>query len=269
MSLQPIILYREDQTNLEEETVASRHFEVLCSRVGISNSLVIGRYSVLPFYKELELDLEIQSSRLINSFAQHQYVANFDYYEDLKHLTPKTYFNLADVPKDGGPFVVKGRTNSRKFDWERKMFAPTYQDAARIVWELEMDDALVREQGAIIREFVPLKVLEVGINGLPFANEWRFFFYKRDILCFEFYWTIAEQRGEMDADGIAFAQEVGKIASQRVNFFVVDIAEKASGGWVLIELNDGQMSGLSGCDPELLYRNLNLYLAGETWQRNQ
>ena len=44
--------------------------------------------------------------------------------------------------------------------------------------------------------------------------------------------------------------------SEYANFFVLDLAEKKSGGWVLVEINDGEMSGLSENDPDMLYSNL-------------
>jgi hypothetical protein len=42
----------------------------------------------------------------------------------------------------------------------------------------------------------------------------------------------------------------------KVNFFVVDVAKKATGGWVVIEMNDGSQSGLSDNDPHVLYKGL-------------
>jgi hypothetical protein len=43
---------------------------------------------------------------------------------------------------------------------------------------------------------------------------------------------------------------------------VLDVAEKENGEFVLIEINDGQMSGLSCCNPEELYLNLKKQLDG-------
>jgi len=40
------------------------------------------------------------------------------------------------------------------------------------------------------------------------------------------------------------------------NFFVLDMAETADGRWIVVEVNDGQMSGLSMCNPEELYANM-------------
>ena len=251
----PTILFRHDRDTLEEMEIAQKFFPVTGSRVGLDERLVIGRYSVLPYYKELEFDLKEQCSRLINNLQEHRYIASFEYYEDVKEFTPETWFRLQDVPDDSGPYVLKGLTNSRKFRWNTHMYAADWTDAGKIHSEL-MQDPLIGEQGVLIRKFEKLKILEVGINGMPMANEWRFFFYRDQLLTNGFYWTISEKQGEMNNAGMEFAYRMADILKERTNFFVIDIAEKESGEWILIEVNDGQMSGLSGNDPHRLYAGL-------------
>lgn len=254
----PALYFRCDREREEEYAVAKKIFgeNLVDSRVGVVNRTVIGRYSVLPYYQELEADLKMQGSSLINTYAQHRYIANFDYYHDIpKGMTPKTWFNFVDIDEEG-PYVVKGLTNSRKGQWNTMMFAETKRQAVEIANDL-LNDPLIGPQGVIVRKYVPLVTYEIGINGLPFTNEWRFFFYGRNIMCYNYYWSIADGvPGTIDFDGINFAKKIAKIISTKVPFFVIDVAEKAEGGWTLIEVNDGQMSGLSCNDPEVLYNNL-------------
>ena len=258
------ILFRHDYSTEPELSIANKYFAVTDSRMNIPNTLVVGRYSVLPFYKELEKDLNSQGSELINSYEQHKYIADFNYYHDIEDLTPKTYFNLSDVGDYEGPFVVKGKTNSRKFEWDTLMFAKDKRQAIEISCELRKDAlSLLHQQDIIFREFVKLNILEEGIHGLPFANEWRFFCYKDKILSYGFYWTISEKIGVLHQEGIDLVEEVMKRVEGKVNFFVVDVAEKEDGSWIVIEMNDGQMSGLSDNSPEELYSNLNKCLSEE------
>lgn len=255
--MKPIVLFRREfnQDTESEFLCAEKHLTCTESRVGIQDKLVVGRYSVLPFYGELEHDLHLQGSELINNRYHHSFVADFHWYEIVKNHTPPTWFRLEDVPKEGGPFVVKGRTNSRKFEWDKKMFAPDFRSVINIETEL-MQDGLIGPQGVVIRKFIPLKVLEVGLHGLPFSNEWRFFFLRDQLLTHGFYWSASERKGTMNDKGMAFAHMIANKLKSHVNFFVVDIAETAQGNWILIEVNDGQMSGLSECNPDELYSNL-------------
>lgn len=249
------VLFRHDYSTEPELAIAKKYFDVTDSRINLKDTLVIGRYSVLPYYNELEKDLELQGAKLINSYEQHKYIADFKYYNDIEDLTPKTYFDLAYSCSYSGPFIVKGKTNSRKFDWDTLMFAKDKKRAIEISCELRKD-SLLHQQDIIFREFVKLKVLEEGINGLPFSNEWRFFCYKDKILSYGFYWNISEEFGQISSEGIALVEEVIKRVKGKVNFFVVDVAEREDGSWIVIEMNDGQQSGTSCCDINMLYKNL-------------
>lgn len=113
--MKPIMLFRQDRETYDEIKIAHKYFEVYENRALIpDNSLVVGRYSVLPYYKELEIDLKARNCCLIDTFHQFNWVAGFEYYEQLAPYTFKTWFSPAEIPKDEGPIVVKGKTNSKK-----------------------------------------------------------------------------------------------------------------------------------------------------------
>lgn len=257
--MKPIVLFRRLDRNVyqpPELEVLKKYFDVTESRIGLSNRLVIPRYSAWPFYKELEFDIEIQGSKLINNLIQHFYIADFLYYGDVQEHTPKTWFRLEDVPKDENmEFIVKGRTKSKKEDFATKMYARGYTRAAEVACEL-LKDGLIHSQGIVVREFVPLHVLEYGINDLPFSNEWRFFYYKNTRLTYFYYWKIAEHEGTINQEGVDFADMIATKISPNTNFFVVDIAEKMDGTWTLIECNCGTSSGLDEEHADEMYKNL-------------
>jgi hypothetical protein len=260
---EPIVLFRKSLAEEGEFEVCRKYFKVITQRTELHPintpffHLVIPRYSALPYYDELERDIDNLGGVLINSLKQHNYIANFEWYDDLKDFTPRTWFDDDIYRADcDGPFVVKGRTNSKKFHWDRLMYADTKYRAVHVAGEL-MNDNLIGTQGIIYREYVPLKTYEVGLNGLPFSNEWRFFFYKEEMLSCGYYWSVAEKTDYIvEPDCIEFAKNVAKIVASKVNFFVLDVAERKSGGWVLIEINDGSQSGLSENSADTLYSNL-------------
>lgn len=256
--METAVLFRRSREFEEEQRICQKYFRTLEQRTDCRNQLVIARYSALPFYRELEIDLKNVGCQLINSHKEHTWIANFDYYEDLAEFTPESWDDFSfQYCKYEGPFIVKGRTNSRKFEWDKLMFAPTKKDAVRIAAELS-GDGLIGPQGVIYRKYIPLRTFEVGLNGLPFTNEWRFFFLREQCLSYGYYWSSADDLSSMHIsdEAITLANKIAKIASQHVTFFVLDMAETEAGDWVLIEVNDGQMSGLSENNPDVFYANL-------------
>lgn len=254
------ILFRKALADEDEFDIASKYCNITTTRELCKDELVVGRYSVLPYYKEQEEGLKQNNCTLVNSFRQHNWIAKFEYYEQLKDYTFETWddYSICYCKYDG-PFVVKGRTNSRKSKWNTLMYAKDKSTAFKIGSELS-NDPIIGEQGLIYRKYVPLETFEIGINGQPFTNEWRLFYYKGKLLSYGYYWSQAEDANShyLSLKGIEFADEVANIAKDYTNFFVLDIARTEKGDWILVEVNDGQMSGLSMCNPHELYRNLNL-----------
>ncbi len=260
-----VVLWRpHDPLDTREPEAIEKNFYLLKSRTDVlPGDLVIGRYSVLPFYKELEDDVLNQEAKLINSYSEHQYVADLlNWSMDLEDYTPYTWTRLEDLP-ERGPFVLKGETNSRKDKWKTHMYAETKADAVQ-VWLRLMDDGLIGTQNIYIRKYVPLAALAVGLNGQPITEEFRFFVCDGKILSGAFYWSshVNELDNVPSADIVPLDWLDGVIAKVKDNirFFVIDVAKTASGEWIVVELNDGQMSGLSENDPEVLYKNLRLHL---------
>jgi len=232
---------------------------------------VVGRYSVLPFYKELEEDLRDAGSTLINSHREHRFVADLQNYVGiLDELTPKTWTQLSDVPDSGGPFVVKGETNSRKDKWSTHCFARNKTEAIEVAQVL-MADGLIGQQQIYVRQFVELETFLVDpINKQPITREFRFFFLRGKPLVGGYYWS--NYLEDLNAVGIdpkasevpqEFLLQVGNRVKDHVTFVVVDVAKTMDGRWIVIELNDGQMSGLSCIPPEDLYRAMALNLTEE------
>lgn len=259
--MRPVIFARQSLTPSDELTaMVDAGWDVVISTHKVqAGDLVVGRYSVLPFYKDIERDLRLSEATLINTLAQHRYVADVrEYAADLKEMTPETWTRLEDLPEDG-PFVLKGETNSRKFDWNTHMFANNKRDAI-VVHSRLVDDSLIREQNIVIRRYVPLKTYLKGIKDLPVTKEFRFFVCYGVVLCGGYYWSshVDDLPEVPSPDEVppSFLQEALRRIGDRVNFYALDVAQTESGDWIVIELNDGQMSGTSCNDLPTLYRRL-------------
>jgi hypothetical protein len=257
----PVILLRKYPNQNEGEIATMpKYFKVLDSRMDIKpGMLVIGRYSVLPFYEEQERDVLRAGATLINTYKQHRYIADImNWYSDLEGLTPKTWPSL-EAALGNGPFVLKGETNSRKFQWDTHMFAKDRRAAAEICVELQ-NDSLICSQNVVVREYIPLYTYMTAIHELPITKEFRFFVAYRKILSGGYYWSshVEDLPSVPNSKEVPLSllQEVIDRVGDRANFYAVDVAQTVAGDWIVIELNDGQMSGLSENDPEILYCNL-------------
>lgn len=267
----PVILMRDSLTEENELQIASQYFEVHHSRMTIPpGSLVVGRYSVLPYYGELEYDLTVNNSWLLNTHHQHKWIADARSWSSpgttLEGLTPRSWEETDFWHLPEGAYVVKGLTNSRKHQWLTRMFAPDKASVLKVANSLR-DDTLLSEQGLIAREYVPLKKLGEGLNGLPITNEWRTFWLatgrtgSRSVqeIAHGFYWSSHSEvldvaNYPIEAQRVAIA--AAELVAEEASFFVLDLAETEDGRWIVIEVNDGQMSGLSMIDPEEFYSNL-------------
>lgn len=261
--MNPIIIYRDDVDWRQEEGFAKKYFQCYSSRLKASkNDLVIARFSALPFYKEQEMDYQMLGAKMINSYNEHKYIADLgEWYEDLRDYTPFTWQRLEDLPEDG-PFILKGETNSKKYDWNTSMFAKNKAAAIQVHSQL-CKDSLISYQKIYIRKYIPLKRFMTSFQGLPITNEYRFFIYKDKILSGGYYWSshildLKESGIEPNIKDVPveFLNKIINIVKERTNFYVIDVAETESGEWIVVELNDGQQSGLSENDPDEMYRNL-------------
>jgi len=258
--MESVLLVRRETMGRYEYEFAARHFRVEESRVRCHNSLVIGRYSVEPMYDELERDLQLLGSRLVNSPEQHRWITSFDYYQELREFTPATWDELTiHECRHRGPFVVKGKTSSKKWQWKSHMFAKTKAAALKLGTRLK-DDAEIARQGVIYRQFVPLKTFGRGNEEMPFTNEWRFYYFGEQRLGCAFYWSVSDfsSQAMITPEAIALGDRIAAIAARHVTFFALDLAETESGEWILIELNDGQTSVPGEHNLDELYANLRM-----------
>jgi hypothetical protein len=255
------ILFRKTLAEEGEFEIAKQYFDVIESRADIEEGdFVIGRYSVLPYFRELERDVKRLGGKLVNSILNHQYVADLqNWYYDFEDLTPKTWFRLEDVPSDAtGSFVLKGAINSRKQLWRTHMFAPTRNDITDVYFRL-MDDSLIQHQGVYIRQYEDF--VRYGVNditGCPISKEFRIFVYNRVPITKGFYWSVFEEEVEADVNDIPepFIQDIVRRVAWHSEFYIVDVAETIDGRWRVVEFGDAQMGGLSCCDPHKLYSGL-------------
>lgn len=194
--------------------------------------------------------------------TEHDWVSDIRQWAPvLGDFTPKTWVSLDDVYSSGfeGPFFVKGIDKSLKVDFNEFCFAADLERLPVVLGNLKR--ALPVEQPLVIREFTPLTTYGVSpVTGMPIAHEFRVFVYDGEILSEGFYWESVRKQDNLslvDAPSYeGFIASVVERVGEWCKFYALDIALTAEGEWIVIELNDGCLSGLSANDPDVLYSRL-------------
>lgn len=176
--------------------------------------------------------------------------------------SPRTVWSesteLPDLESFGARAVVlKDFVKSEKHAWLDACFIPDASDRSnvtRVVGNFLALRGAELNGGLVFREFVALE--QVGVHpksGMPLGRELRqFFFDGRPVLRFNYWDEVAYAFDD------ALPSWVGEVASRiQSRFFSMDLARTAVGEWLIVELGDGQVSGLpDAIDPAALFGRL-------------
>jgi hypothetical protein len=210
-------------------------------------------------YELLYNDLLLKNYKLINTPAEYincHYLPNS--LQFINDFTPKTIFQKIENEESiniliekakiffGKSVIIKDYVKSEKHYWETACFVEKSDDTEKLKQSINnfiklREDTL--NEGIVIREFVELKKLtNHSKSGMPLSEEYRLFFFKNELLCIYNYWEEGIYSNKfLDTD--IFEVIAKKIGS---NFFTMDIAKDKNGKNVIIELGDGQVSGIPG-----------------------
>lgn len=224
-----------------------------------AGDLVIARHTVWPWPRRVARDIARQGGELLNGTSAYVYAdtpVSWSY--DLGDLTPRTWTDFSRLPA-AAAFIVKG-AKADKSRWDR-MFARNAYAARELMAELARETAS-RGEELVAREYVPLERLGGTPGGCPVCTEFRIFIADGEVLAAGFYWDPADcERAPPPPEEIP--PEFVRAALDRLEengcplrYYALDVARKADGGWMVVEVNDGQRSGLSTVDPVALYGRL-------------
>jgi hypothetical protein len=160
-------------------------------------------------------------------------------------------------PFGDAPLVLKDWVKSRKHEWAEACFIPSASDrgaverVVRRFLELQGGDLV---GGLVFREHV--RLVSAGRHpksGMPLSREIRLFFLDGEVVAAFPYWD------EVDDDGAMPPLDPLRDLARRVQtrFLTMDVAALERGGWIVLEIGDGQVSGLPDrADRRAFYREL-------------
>ena len=232
-------------------------------RDGEGQTLVLRSWMLqVEDYARLETMLSQRGLSLLTSAQNYELAHHFpNSYSLLKDFTPRSKVVAREQFEHIGaldfapiaaalltfgdaPLIVKDFVKSQKHHWHEACFIPRASDlksAEKVVRRfLELQgERLVG--GVVLREFLPLK--SVGTHpksGLPLTAEWRVFVFQGEPFLVAPYWESGGY-GALQPDLFFVREVVGEIPCP---FFSMDIAQTTGGAWTVIEIGDGQVSGL-------------------------
>ena len=206
-------------------------------------------------YRQLYDALAGRNIRLINDPDQYRHCHYLpDSYPIIKRLTPRSVWLTGDLsidrilealaPFGDHPVMIKDFVKSRKHEWADACFIPSAADrdaVERVVGrflELQGDDL---NEGLVFREFVEFR--PVGVHprsGMPLTEEYRIFWMDARPV----FWSPCWETGEYARISPPLELFAKTAAAVRSRFFSMDVARRIDDAWLIVELGDGQVSGL-------------------------
>lgn len=142
------------------------------------------------------------------------------------------------------PIIIKDFVKSRKHEWNEAFYIPSAADTGHA---LQVTQTFVQRQGEdlagglVYREYIPLAT--VGVHprsGIPLSREYRAFIGSGKLLLSTDYWDEGSYVGDVPPiEG--FLPLVAGLSP----FLSMDVALAADGRWIVVEVGDGQVSGLA------------------------
>ena len=215
-------------------------------------------------YGQIYQELAERGLQLLTSPAAYRLCHHLPgWYQGLEGLTPTSTFYPdgegwapdSVVKRLGqGPLVVKDYVKSAKHYWHEACFIPDADSISRVTskfLELRGEDL---EGGLVFRRFLDFQSIgNHPKSQMPLTLEYRAFAWQGKLFHSDHYWEAGDYPPS-EPPWADFAQPLQTVASP---FFTLDVARDTEGRWWIVELGDGQVSGLPpATDPLAFYTKL-------------
>jgi ATP-grasp domain-containing protein len=200
---------------------------------------------------------------LVSSAAQYAEATFFpNYFPKIRDRSPAAVWTDSDDTFQAwsasrklgdGPFVLKDHVKSAKHQWHDACFIPKEsgrENFERIAENLRAEQGKLFHRGFVIRQYVPLKRVGRSPREYPQCEEYRLFFWKRQLL------AAAHYHGQPDnsVDWTPFVEIAQRFDAP---FFSMDIAQTEAGDWIVVDVGAGECSSLPpSLKPITFYRRL-------------
>jgi len=189
------------------------------------------------------------SAHLLPNWAGHPNTLKAHWTTDLSDESISELLNQFD-----GPITVKDFVKSRKNEWDSAFYIPDSNDheqALKVIHNFIQRQGDLLVGGIVLREFVSFNPIGY-FHDEPIYEEYRVYYWKNQPFSIYDYWAKSGNKlSSGDKDFISSQAEGVKSP-----FFTIDFARLENGKLTIMEIGDGQVSGLQGCPAELFYERL-------------
>ncbi len=210
----------------------------------------------IPFPEHYEQIYHAALSRnihLVNSPEEFRRAEEFDqFYPFIADLTPESECAIdlagcgASAQRIGYPVFLKGAVQSMKSEGIDSCVAHNLENLQAIASRILSGQR--RSLGKIIvRKLVDLRFCRMGPGGFPLGREFHVFVYSGQVVGLGYYWEGDDDLATLRTDERKHVVDLALEAAHRLGVpcIAVDIGQKQDGEWIVIEVGDGQFSGLS------------------------
>ncbi|HYV37485.1 MAG TPA: ATP-grasp domain-containing protein [Gemmataceae bacterium] len=250
----------------DEEALCTGDIDLALKRLPLADGVKLlyrGWILTEEQYGRFEAALLARGYTLVSSAAQYAEVSYFpNYYPKIRELSPAAVWT--DKPDSflawslarrlgDGPFVIKDHIKSAKHLWHEACFIPKgsgWENFERIADNLKREQGKTFFRGFVVKEYVPLQSRGESPKAYPMCEEYRLFFWNRQLLIASHYHRLSEQ----SVDWSGFIQ-----LGQRFDapFFTMDVAQTESGNWIVVDMGAGECSSLPpSLEPKRFYSRL-------------
>ena len=250
----------------DEEALSSGDFDLAFKRLppGDGSQLLYrGWILTEELYQRFHDALSARGYSLVSSAAQYAEATYFpNYYPKIREFspaavwtdTPDPYLAWTQSRKLGdGPFVIKDHIKSAKHLWHEACFVPKgsgRENFERIAENLKKEQGKTFFRGFVVKQYVPLRSRGESPREYPMCEEYRLFFWTRQLLIASHY----HRQSENPVDWSPFVNLAQRFDAP---FFTMDVAQAEAGNWIVVDMGAGECSSLPpSLEPTRFYSKL-------------
>lgn len=252
----------------DHEAVIRGEIGEACRHITSSGTALLRGWMMKPEqYSTLFDHLLAKGLRLITNPVRFKYCHYLpEWYPALSHMTARSVWAEGLPPEmdaclsalsglGSRQVIVKDYVKSWKHDWLDACFIPETADkknVCRVINNFVQAQGTDLNGGVVLRDFLNLRSLGVHPeSGMPLSVEFRVFVLGGEVLCTIPYWPEIATSETLPPEVV-----LPLLAMDLSPFYTADFAQTEQGNWVLMEIGDGQVSGLQGMDPMAFYGSL-------------